>query len=143
MTTPPIPSTLPDVPAKHADFIEYVGAHPNKLLPELLEPYKQYDAKLREVFAQEPEHPALNDPYLNVVPVFNGHEKHVNIRARNLESETAEEKEKYVMPLRDWERRANGSPAIVHDIKDFQKNFALFCESSLVDLDWSNVVAAG
>lgn len=32
---------------------------------------------------------------------------------------------------------------MVQDIKEFQHNFALFCESSLVDLDWSNVVAAG
>jgi hypothetical protein len=31
----------------------------------------------------------------------------------------------------------------VQDVKEFQKNFALFSESSLVDLDWSNVVAAG
>jgi hypothetical protein len=137
------PSILPSVPATHADFIPYLSSHPNRSLSELLEPYKQYDAKLREVFAQEPNHPALNDPYINVVPVFDGHTKHVKIRARDLENESVEEKEKYVMPLDAAERRGNGSPAIVHDVKEFQKNFALFCESSLVDLDWSNVVAAG
>ena len=47
------------------------------------------------------------------------------------------------MTLGAEERRPNGSPAIVQSLKDFQQNFALFCESSLVDLDWSNVVAAG
>jgi hypothetical protein len=135
--------TLPDVPTKHADFISHIASNPDKKLPELLEPYKQYDAKLREVFAQEPNHPALNDQYLNVVPLFNGGEKHLKIRARDLENESVKEKERYVMPLNDEDRRPDGSPAIVQDIKEFQQNFALFCESSLVDLDWSNVVAAG
>src|SRR5262245_42322660 len=49
MTTP---SELPKVPAQHADFISYVQSNPNTPLPGLLEPYKRYDAKLREVFAQ-------------------------------------------------------------------------------------------
>lgn len=48
-----------------------------------------------------------------------------------------------MLPLDAAERRKNGSPAIVQDVNEFQKNFALFSESSLVDLDWSNVVAAG
>ncbi|KAF2192505.1 ankyrin repeat protein [Zopfia rhizophila CBS 207.26] len=140
MTTP---SILPEVPVKHEDFLKYVKANLDKPLSELLEPYKQYDAKLREIFAQEPTHPALADPLLNVVPVFNGHEADIKIRARNLDSETAEEKERYIMPLNDDERRPNGSPAIVQDINQFQQNFSLFSESSLVDMDWSNVVAAG
>lgn len=136
-------STLPNVPVKHADFIPYITSYPKKPLPELLEPYKQYDAKLREVFAQEPDHPVLGDQHLNVVPIFNGHQKDIRIRARNLDTESDEEKERYVMPLDAAERRPDGSPAMVQDIKEFQHNFALFCESSLVDLDWSNVVAAG
>lgn len=143
MSTLTTPSILPDVPVKHADFIPYLQSNLEKPLSQLLEPYKEYDAKLREVFAQEPNHPALNDPYINVVPVFGGHEKDLKIRARDLDVETIEEKERYVMSLDQAERRPNGSPAIVGDIKDFQQNFALFCESSLVDMDWSNVVAAG
>lgn len=137
------PSVLPEVPVKHADFVSYVQSHPNTPLPELLEPFKQYDAKLREVFAQEPDHPALSDVHLNVAPVFNGQEQHVKIRARNLESETDQEKERYIMPLSAEDRRPSGAPAVVKDIKEFQQNFTLFCESSLVDLDWNNVVAAG
>ena len=74
------PSTLPNVPVKHADFVSYVSSNPGKKLPELLEPYKEYDAKLREVFAQEPNHPDLADPYLNIVPVFGGgKEKNIKI----------------------------------------------------------------
>jgi len=136
-------STLPEVPVKHTNFIEHVAAHPDTPLPQLLEPYKQYDAKLREVFAQEPGHHALADPYLNVLPVFDGKEHVVKIRARDLENESPEEKERYVMPLDDKDRHPSGSAAIVQNIKDFQQNFAVFSESALVDLDWTNVVAAG
>jgi hypothetical protein len=136
-------STLPEVPVKHTDFIKYVSDHPNTPLHELLEPYKQYDAKLREVFAQESDHPAISDPHLNILPVFDGQENYVRIKARDLESETSEEKERYVMTLNDKDRHPTGSPAIVGNIKEFQQNFAIFCESSLVDLDWNNVVAAG
>jgi hypothetical protein len=137
------PSTLPEVPVRHADFIDHVAANPGTPLPQLLEPFKQYDARLREVFAQEPEHPALADNHLNVLPVFNGKEQIVKIRARDLGKESAEEKDRYIMPLQDKDRLPTGSPAIVQNIKDFQQNFAVFSESALVDLDWSNVVAAG
>lgn len=136
-------SMLPDVPVPHADFIPYLVSNPSKPLDKLLEPFKQYDAKLREVFAQEPEHPALGDQHLNVLPVFNGHEKDIRIHARDLDSESAEDKEKYIMPLAASERRPNGSPAVVPNLDTFRKNFALFSESALVDLDWNNVVAAG
>ncbi|KAH7126744.1 ankyrin repeat protein [Dendryphion nanum] len=136
--------SLPEVPAKHADFVSYVLSHPDTPLPKLLQPYKEYDAKLREIFAQEPENPLLNDKHLNVVPLFDpAHEHGIKIRARKLESESIEEKERYVMPLDEAARHEDGSPALVKDIREFQQNFALFCESSLVDLDWSNVVAAG
>ncbi|TKA65886.1 hypothetical protein B0A49_10217 [Cryomyces minteri] len=110
---------------------------------ELLEPYKQYDAKLREIFAQEPDHPATANHQISTVPVFAGHEQEVKIRARNLLSETDEEKEQYIMPLKNTARKPTGSPAIVQSFKEFQTNFNLFCESSLVDMDWSNVLAAG
>ncbi|PVI06470.1 ankyrin [Periconia macrospinosa] len=134
---------LPNVPVKHAEFISYVQSQPRKLLSELLEPYKQYDATLREVFAQEPDHPALTDGHLNIVPVFNGLEKQLKIRARDPASQSQEENDRYVMPLFDADRRPDGSPAIVESLDEFKNNFAIFCEQSLVDLDWSNVVAAG
>jgi hypothetical protein len=47
------------------------------------------------------------------------------------------------MPLKDKDRKPTGAPAMVASLKQFQQNFNLFSESSLVDLDWSNVVAAG
>jgi hypothetical protein len=137
------PIVLPDVPAKHDGFIPYVASHPDKSMIELLEPYKQYDAKLREVYAQEPQHPALADSFINVVPLFDGHEADLKIRARDLSSESAEEKDRYIMNLEKEDRKPTGAPAVVPDLKTFQHNLAVFSESTLVDLDWSNVVAAG
>ncbi|KAF2233250.1 ankyrin repeat protein [Viridothelium virens] len=137
------PTALPAVPAKHEDFITFVDIDPNAPLREQVEPYKRYDAKLREIFAQEPSHPILADSALNLTPILNGHEHEIKIRARDLGSEAIDEKEKYIMPLSDEDRKMNGSPAIVPSLKDFQTNFNVFSEQSLVDLDWSNVLAAG
>ena len=61
-----------------------------------------------------------------MVPIFDGHEKTLKIRARKLDQETSGEKDKYVMPLLKAERKPDGAPAIVTTIKEFQKNFNLF-----------------
>jgi len=47
------------------------------------------------------------------------------------------------MPLQFKDRKLDGAPATVESLQDFKKNFNLFSESSLADLDWTNVVAAG
>ncbi|KAF2839151.1 ankyrin [Patellaria atrata CBS 101060] len=134
---------LPPVPAKHKDFISYLSSHPDTPMTELLEPYKQFDTKLRELFAQEPNHPALSDPHINTLSLYVGYESEIKIRARNIDVDTQAEKGKYIMPLKQKDRKPNGVPAIIESFKEFQTNFNLFSESSLVDMDWSNVVAAG
>lgn len=108
---------------------------------ELIGPYKRHDAELRKVFAQQPDHVAIREP--NVVPVFAGHEDSVRIRARKLDIESQATKESYIMPLKEKDRKANGSLAIVPTLRDFRNNLNVFSESSLVDMDWSNVVVAG
>jgi len=137
------PSTInmPSLPAKHEDFIEYATAHPELPMAELLEPYKRYDAELRKVFAQHPNHNALKQP--NVLPVFAGHETDVKVRARHLDLESEKERECYIMPLKDEDRKPDGAPAIAQSLREFRTNFNVFSESALVDMDWSNVVAAG
>jgi hypothetical protein len=135
------PIALPPLPANHVDWISHVATHPDTPLHELIAPYKEYDSKLREVFAQQPEHPAITKP--NVVPIFAGREQELKIRARNLTSESQAERQRYLMPLKKVDRKANGTPAVVQSLKEFQTNFQLFSESSLVDMDWSNVVVAG
>ena len=137
----PVQIDIPPLPAKHDQFIEYVAAHPKTPMLELLEPYKTYDAELRKIFAQQPDHAAAKQP--NVVPVFDGHEHDVKTKARSLENESKEEAECYIMPLKNEDRRQDGSLAIAPSLRDFKTNFNVFSESSLVDLNWSNVVVAG
>jgi hypothetical protein len=132
---------LPSLPVNHEDWVSFVAAYPDKSLHELLAPYKEYDSKLREVFAQQAEHPAIAKS--NVVPIFTGREHELRVRARNLDVESEAERQCYLMPLSKADRKAYGAPAVVQTLKEFQTNFQLFSESSLVDMDWSNVVVAG
>jgi len=103
---------------------------------EILEPYRQYEAHLRQVFAQDPSNELLQDPHVNVLPLYTEDTHNIKIKARNLEAESKEEKAKYIMPLPTEIRRPDGSPAVVQSFKEFQRNFNVFSESSLVELDW-------
>ncbi|KAM5381008.1 hypothetical protein ACJZ2D_003123 [Fusarium nematophilum] len=134
---------LPDLPARHSELAKYISDNKDKPLTEILEPYRKYEANLRSVYAQDRQNPILDDPHLNVLPLFTDDTKLITTRARNLEAESEEEKSRYIMALPDDKRRQHGSPATVANLTEFQKNFNVFSESSLVDLDWSNVVAAG
>ncbi|EFR02422.1 ankyrin repeat protein [Nannizzia gypsea CBS 118893] len=137
-------SSLPQLPAKHSDFLNYIKANPNVPINELLKPYNEYDSALRQVFAQEPSHPILTNNHINVVPLYGADgAADLRVQARDLDSEPQEVSDKYLLPLEDEDRRPNGSPAVVTSFKEFQTNFNLFSESSLSDLDWSNVIAAG
>ena len=118
-----------------------MSAHPDTPMEDLVAPYKEYESKLRNIYAQDPDHPAVEKQHL--VPVFAGHEQRVKIRARDLEAESKAEADHYIMPLSVNDRKKNNAPAIVQSLKEFQTNFQLFSESSLVDIDWSNIVVAG
>lgn len=132
---------LPKLPASMEAFLPYLTNKANTTAA--LKPYKDYEGKLREAFAQHPDHAILNDHHINTVPLFTGHEQLVTIRARDIAHENDETKDKYLLPLSASDRRPDGSSAIVGSLKEFRSNFNLFSESSLVDLDWNNVVAAG
>ncbi|KAF3344776.1 hypothetical protein VD0002_g1466 [Verticillium dahliae] len=134
---------LQELPAPHSELVNYIAGHPEKSMIEILDPYRRYEAQLRSVFAQDRNSTLLNDPYVNLLPVFNENTKNIKTRARNLSAESEEEKSRYIMSLPDDKRREDGSPAVVQSIAEFRKNFSVFSESSLVDMDWSNVVAAG
>lgn len=135
------PVDLPKLPVDHAEFITYLGQHPETPVPKLLDPFKTYEGKLREIFAQHPQHEALQKPHINTVPIFKGQQDVLKVRARIFDDQS--ENERYIMPLEHGDRKPQGAPAIVGSLAEFKKNFDLFSESSLVDLDWSNVVAAG
>jgi hypothetical protein len=106
-------TTLPPLPTNsHDEFIQYLSKNPTTPMTKLLEPYKVYDVKIRELFAQDPRNPILSEPLVNAVPVFGGgHASDVRVRARDLKLESQEEQERYIMPLKDADRKANGSPA--------------------------------
>jgi hypothetical protein len=134
---------LPKLPAAIKDFIPHFSKNSQVPVQKILEPYKSYEAELRKYFAQAPDHEAIKDGFINTVSVFSGLEDQLKVRARNLAAESQDEKEKYVFPLQDDERKPPGSSAVVSSIKEFKHNFNIFSESSLSELDWSNVVAAG
>lgn len=139
MSTP----KLQDLPAPLPELVNYIADHPEKPVEEIIRPYRQYEAGLRSIFAQDGKNPVLSQPHVNVLPLFNENTSKIVVRARNLESESQAEKDHYIMPLSDERRRPNGSPAVVQSHQEFRNNLNVFSESSLVDMDWSNVVAAG
>jgi hypothetical protein len=137
-------TSLPSLPVVHREFLNYVQSQPNTPMEDLVKPYMEFDAVMRKKFAQEPLSPMIQDNFVNIVPVYDEAGcNELRIRARDLELETQEQKEKYVLPLSEKDRKPNGSPAIVSSLKEFRNNFALFTEGCLSDIDWSNVVAAG
>ncbi|KAI1826431.1 ankyrin repeat protein [Xylaria intraflava] len=136
-------SELPKLPVAHNELANYIAQRPNTPLVELLEPYRKFEAKLRELYAQDRDNTILDDPFLNVLPLFTEDTPAIQIRARNPDMETQDQKDKYIMSLPYEKRRRNGSPAVVGSLKEFQYNFNIFSESSLSDMDWNNVVAAG
>ncbi|KAK8027172.1 Ankyrin repeat protein [Apiospora marii] len=134
---------LPKLPVPHDKLVGYIANHPSTPIATLIQPYRQYETLLRETFAQDRTNPLLNDPYLNVLPVLTQETSNIKARARNLEHESASEKEKYIMSLPDDKRRPHGSQAVVQSLGEFRHNFSVFSEAALADFDWSNVVAAG
>lgn len=134
---------MPELPVPLADLASYISENPDKPVAQLIEPYRRYEAQLRQMYAQEPDHELLKDAHANVLPLFTKDTPGIKIQARNLEVESEAEKAKYIMPLPADVRRPAGSPATVQSLKEFQRNFNVFSESSLVEMDWSNVVAAG
>ncbi|KAH7163089.1 hypothetical protein B0J13DRAFT_634299 [Dactylonectria estremocensis] len=136
-------TNLPQLPAPHAELARYISEHPEKSMIEIMAPFRSYEATLRSVYAQDRQNPILNDPHLNVLPLFTEDTRLITTRARDLEAESEDEKSKYIMALPDDKRRPHGSPATVANLAAFQHNFSVFSESSMVDMDWNNVVAAG
>lgn len=132
---------LPKVPVPHGEFIAHLKTQLKTPIADVVAPYNSFEKKLREGYAQYPQSQAVQDPYVNAIPLFQGQEDNIRIRARALDDEV--ETQKYVMPLKSEDRKSDGALAIVGSLPGFKKNFNLFSESSLVDLDWNNVVAAG
>ncbi|KAF2148592.1 ankyrin [Myriangium duriaei CBS 260.36] len=133
---------LPQLPVPHSEFIPYISST-DKHIRHAVEPFRTFENSLREVYAQDRDNKILDDPDINLVPIFAGQQDKVTVHCRDLSSELQSEKDKYLLRLPTGQRRANGTPAITESLRSFRNNFNIFSESSLVDLDWSNVVVAG
>ncbi|TPX15381.1 uncharacterized protein E0L32_004361 [Thyridium curvatum] len=134
---------LPPLPAPTVDVARLLAENPDQPLPEFFEPYRKFEAELRQLYAQGPDAEILKDHHINVVPLFTEHTGAIKVRARDVENEPDQEKEKYIMALPKDRRRPNGSPATVGSLQDFRRNFNVFCESSMAEMNWDNVVVAG
>lgn len=134
---------LPQLPVPLKELAQHIAHHPDTPIVDMLQPYREYEAILRQIYAQDAGNKVLQKPDLNILPLFTGDISGIHIRARDLAAESEQHKQQYIMALPDAQRRAAGSLAIVDSIREFQHNFNVFSESSLGELDWSNVVAAG
>ncbi|KAF8905746.1 hypothetical protein CPB84DRAFT_1844751 [Gymnopilus junonius] len=127
-------------------FIERINAlpaGPGVSIDAALQPSLNEEAELRKIFASDRKNPVLANPRVGLVDVFDAPPSIRTIRAR-----VVKDKEdlsvKYVMPISEEARRKEGTPAMVADLEEFKKNWAVFTEGSLSQLiDWNNVVAAG
>ena len=112
-------------------------------LDAVLQPSLDDEAELRKLFATDKGNARLKDIHVGLVDVFAAPRDIRTTRARVITGD-ADRDAKYVMPLPDFQRRKEGSPAMVDDLEAFKKNWNVFTENSLSQLsDWSNVVAAG
>ncbi|KAG6035236.1 hypothetical protein E4U41_006159 [Claviceps citrina] len=55
-------STLPLLPVPLAALVRYIAEKPDLCMVEILKPYREYEARLRELYAQDGKNPILNDP---------------------------------------------------------------------------------
>ncbi|KAL8870792.1 MAG: hypothetical protein Q9174_003245, partial [Haloplaca sp. 1 TL-2023] len=133
--------TLPKVPVPHERFISYINGKHGNDIQDAVAPYNDYEAKLREGFAQYRQHQSLQNPKINAIPIFKDGQDAVKVAPRDIDEKTHHDK--HIIPLSAKNRKPAGTPAMVESVQDFKKNFNLFSESSLADLDWTNVVAAG
>ncbi|KAG5637903.1 hypothetical protein H0H81_002731 [Sphagnurus paluster] len=116
---------------------------PGVSLHDALQPSLDDEAELRKLFATDKTNARLTDPHVGLVDVFHAPADIRTTRARVL-SDDQDLSRKYVMPLSEANRRKEGSPSMVNDLEEFQKNWSIFTEGSLSQLtDWNNVVAAG
>ena len=111
---------IPKLPASIEDFISYLSKHPDTPTATLLEPYKAYESELRKVYAQQPTHEAVKDGKVNLVQLFPHDPKtELKVRARSLETETDDEKSRYLMTLKKEDRKPNGDSCCRHVIQGF------------------------
>ena len=116
---------------------------PGVSLDGALQPSLDDEVELRKLFATDRKNERLVSPYVGLVDVFAAPDAIRTTRARVVAGKD-DLSAHYVMPIQEDDRRKEGSPAMVADLEEFRKNWAIFTEGSLSQLiDWNNVVASG
>ncbi|CAG8580412.1 8988_t:CDS:2, partial [Ambispora leptoticha] len=96
------------------------------------------EAHSRALFASDPDHISLKNPYLNLINVY----QHESIWKSN-SSKNASDDCTIIMPLEEKRRRKDGDLAIEPGGNErFLRNWHFFTEGTLNGLDWPNVFAA-
>lgn len=126
--------TLPPTPAPPKDFLKHVSGNPQTPVRQLLKPFLEYENVLRGYLAQKPDHEFVADNTVNLVDVFGDENEPVLIRGRDLGEETQVEKDRYLMELKEDERKKNGAPALVGSLEEFKGNFGIFSEGCLANM---------
>ncbi|KAF8265333.1 hypothetical protein EI94DRAFT_356458 [Lactarius quietus] len=112
-------------------------------LDEVLQPSLDDEAELRKLFATDKGNSRLKDIHVGLVDVFSAPSDIRTTRTRVIKDD-ADLDAQHVMALPTSLRRKEGSPAMVENLEAFKKNWSIFTENSLSQLeDWSNVIAAG
>lgn len=117
---------------------------PGVSLDPVLQPFLDDETQLRVLFASERAHPRLADPHVGLVDLFNNAPVDLRItRARVVNEQDANFKEKYIIPIPDIKRRAEGTSSMVGNIAEFRAHLDAFSEGSLGRIPWTNVIVAG
>ena len=128
-----------------AGFIQRIESLPSGpvSLDAALKPALADEAELRRLFAFDKANPRVQDLHTGLVDVFAAPPGVRTTHARVVKREV-DLGAKHIMPLSAAQRREEGAPATVASLDEFKKNWALFTEGALGQIqDWSNVVAAG
>lgn len=124
--------------------VAHLPPGPGVSLDEVLKPSVVDEAELRKLFTQDKRNPRLSDPYVvGLVDVFDAPEDTRKTRARVVE--VAKDIDAYyAMPLFEECRRKEDEPAMINNLEEFKRNWAIFTEGYLSKLvDWNNVVVDG
>lgn len=114
--------------------MKHVSGNPQTPVRTLLKPFLEHENVLRAYLAQKPDHEFVADNTVNLVDVFGDGNEPVLIKGRGLETETQEEKDRYLMELKGEERKGDGQPALVASLEEFKANFGVFSEACLANL---------
>jgi hypothetical protein len=115
-------------------FLQQYETHPAVAIQEAL----KAEAHFRHLFAQQPDHESVANPYVSLIKIF---DHPILWRQQDMSSQS---KHEIVMPLDEEKRRAAGECAITPGgINGFRRNWKIFTENILENINWNNVFAAG